>query len=354
MTALIRQALARLSEAMAVAIPPRILFRKPTVADLASKVASMHETPSLQKERGIIEERSKARAHQPPGQEVYEFPLSFAQQRLWFLDRFEGGGAAYHMARAVRLCGELNRDALEQALREIVARHESLRTHFAELNGQPVQVVVPALKIALPIEDLSALEDRARETAIAAVLVRELEKPFKLSQGPLLRMTLVKLSEREHLLLRTFHHIVSDGWSVGVFNRELSALYAAFCKGRRSPLESLPIQYPDYAVWQRQFLQGAELDRQLGYWHAQLAAAPTLELATDRPRPAKLTYAGARHAFTLSPSLSARIKDFNQRNNLTPFMSLLATFQVLLARYSGQDDILVGTPIANRQRSQLE
>ena len=348
------QALAKLYEALGLEIPPATLFRKPTVAGLAKELATLLETANNQKDRGLMPEASNSPARRESAPEGGVFPLSFSQQRLWFLDQFEPESAAYHMTQAVRLRGGLKRDALERALNAMVARHESLRTRFTVVDGRPVQVVAPALTIALPVVDASALENTAREAAIAAALHRASNEPFRLSQGPLLRMTLVKLGEREHLLVMTFHHIVFDGWSKGVFHRELAALYEAFLEGGSHSLQPLPIQYPDYAVWQRQWLQGRRLERQLDYWRRQLAHAPALALPTDHPRPPRQTYAGARHVFSLPPALSVQLKTFNQREGATPFMTLLGVFQVLLSRYSGQADILVGTPIANRQRVVLE
>lgn len=243
---------------------------------------------------------------------------------------------------------------MEQAVNTIVERHESLRTHFIEVDGEPLQVVAPGLRITLPLEDLSRLESDAREQALAVFLRHERETPFLLSQGPLLRARLLRLAADEHLLVYTFHHIVFDGWSIAVFNRELSSLYKTWHEGRAPGLEPLPFQYADYALWQRRWLHGEELERQTSYWRGRLAGAPTLGLDTDHPRPATMTFAGGRHDFFIPAPTSARLRDFNLAERVTPFMSLLSVFQVLLARYSGQSDILVGTPIANRRTVELE
>ena len=281
-------------------------------------------------------------------------PASFAQQRLWFLDRLYGGSPGYHLPGALDLSGILQLQALERAVNAMVERHESLRTHFVEVDGVPLQVVTPSPKIPLALEDFSGLEMEAKNAAVTAALRGELESPFDLNQGPLLRMKLLRLGRQEHILLWNFHHIISDGWSMAVFKQELAELYNAFCEGGSSPLAPLPMQHSDYAAWQRQWLQGAELERQLVYWRKQLADLSTLELPADCPRPARLTYVGARHNFAISPTISSRLGEFNRREKTTPFMSLLAAFQVLLARYSGQKDISVGTAITTRQKMEFE
>src|SRR5262249_20795209 len=214
----------------------------------------------------------------------------YAQQRLWFIDQFEGTSTEYNMPEAMRLLGPLDRGALEQALNTIVARHESLRTRFGQVEGQPVQLIAPALSIALALQDLSGLDPAAQREAVGAALGQESRQPFDLARGPLLRIKLLKLGQEEHILLRTFHHIVSDGWSGGVFNRELVALYEAFQQGGENPLEPLPVQYADFALWQRSWLDQAALDRGLAYWKEQLAGIPPPPaLPTYRPRPAPHT-----------------------------------------------------------------
>ncbi len=281
-------------------------------------------------------------------------PLSFAQQRLWFLDRFEGGGAGYHMPAAWRFEGDLNVEALERSINAIVARHECLRTRYVESHEGPVQIIAPALRIPLVVEDLTGLDGPRREDVLNSALRRAPEEPFDLASGPLLRFKLFALSSGEHIFLQVFHHIVFDGWSQGAFNRELGAYYEAFKDGRTPNIPELPVQCADHAVWQRQWLHGEVLERQLGYWRKQLAGAPVLDLPTDRPRPEQQTFTGSRHGLELSEELTAGLKAFNRSENVTPFMTLLSGFQVLLARYSGQKDICVGTPIANRPRVELE
>ena len=282
-------------------------------------------------------------------------PLSFAQQRLWFLDQLEGGSAFYNLPIAVRLDGPFDIVAFRRALTEVVRRHESLRTTFTLREGRPAQIISPPAQVPLPLIDLSGLVPARREAEARRLSAAEVLLPFDLSAGPLLRARLLRLGDGEHVALFTMHHIVSDGWSKDVLIRELSTLYTAFSQGEESPLAELPIQYADYAVWQRDWLRGEALERQLAYWKAQLAGAPpVLELPTDRPRPRVPSHRGARHAFALSPELSRAVRELSRREGATPFMTLLAAFQLLLARYSGQTDIVVGTSIAERGRLETE
>jgi amino acid adenylation domain-containing protein len=283
------------------------------------------------------------------------FPLSFAQQRLWFLDQLEPGNPLYNNPAAIRLTGPLDPKALEQALNEIVGRHEILRTTFKMADGQPVQVIAPKLILTFPVVDLRTKPDVEREDEIMRLATEEARKPFNLSEGPLLRVILMKLTEDEHVVLLTMHHIVSDGWSVAVLIREVAALYEAFTSGARMPLPELPIQYVDFAVWQRQWLTGKRLDEQLAYWKRHLAgAAPTLELPADRPRPAAQTYRGATRFFNLPVEIFRALKELSRQNDATLFMTLLAAFQTLLYRYSGQEDFCVGAAVANRNRVETE
>ncbi|MEF9386894.1 non-ribosomal peptide synthase/polyketide synthase [Ralstonia solanacearum species complex bacterium KE056] len=281
-------------------------------------------------------------------------PLSFAQQRLWFLAQMEGGSEAYHIPVGLRLKGELDEDALRRSLDRIVARHEALRTCFATEDGQAVQRVAPAdVGFALDHVDLQGQADR--EQALAALSEREANTPFDLEQGPLIRGCLVKLGEQEHVLLITMHHIVSDGWSQGVLARELGALYEAYLSGGEDPLPALPIQYADYAVWQRRWLEGEELQRQGAYWEQALAGAPTLlSLPTDRARPAQQDYAGGSVEVVFDETLSAGLRKLSQRHGTTLFMTVLAGWSALLSRLSGQDEVVVGSPVANRTRSEVE
>ena len=281
-------------------------------------------------------------------------PLSFAQQRLWFLAQLEPENAFYNSPLAVRLKGELKVTALKQTLGELMKRHEVLRTSFVVEQGKPRQVI-GVVEAPLTIIELDDLEESEREAAVRELAVREASQPFDLSQSPLLRVKLVRLSEQEHMLLLTMHHIVSDGWSMGVLIREVSELYSAYASGREPQLEELPIQYADYASWQREWLQGEVLEEQVQYWREQLTGAPqVLELPTDRVRPTVQSYRGAQEQIALSEEVSAALKDLSRREGVTIFMLLLAAFQVLLMRYSGQEDVVVGTPIAGRRHKEVE
>lgn len=281
-------------------------------------------------------------------------PCSFAQQRLWVLDQFAPGGSHYNLSRAFRLHGKLDRSALSHSLNEIVSRHEVLRTSFSEKEGLPVQVIVPRLSLDMPVLDLSYLPESEREAKSLQLAVRELQHPFDLERGPLFRVNLIHLGDFEHILLLSIHHIISDGWSMAILNKELSTLYNAFVRGLPSPLTELPIQYVDFAIWQRGWLRGEVLEKQLGYWREQLAGAPTLDLPTDRQRPAIQTYNGAVKRFKISSTLTDSLKGISQRHGVTLFMTILAAFKVLLHRYSQQDDIVVGSPIAGRNRPEIE
>ncbi|MFN0165021.1 MAG: non-ribosomal peptide synthetase [Bryobacteraceae bacterium] len=281
-------------------------------------------------------------------------PLSFAQQRLWFLDQLSPGNAFYNVDTALPLDFAVDVKTLEKCLNEIVRRHEGLRTTFRAVGGEPVQVVAPSLRVTVPLVDLQPLPEPERLAEAHKLANREAQQPFDLSAGPLIRATLLRLAASRHILLLTIHHIVADGWSLEVFFKELNTLYSAFCDGEPSPLPPLPIQYSDYALWQRQWLQGDELQSRLDYWKRQLADLPALELPCDHPRPAIQTYCGAFQPIALSTRLTGDLKALSQAEGATLFMTMLAAFQVLLSRYSGQDDIAVGTPIAGRNRVELE
>ena len=282
-------------------------------------------------------------------------PLSYAQSRLWFLEQLESESGVYNTGGAVRLVGVLDVAALTASLNGIVQRHEILRTTFAIADGQPVQVIAPTLTITLPVIDLQQLPDQEREEEVKRLAIKEADRPFDLTKGPLIRVTLLKLGQTEHILLLTMHHIVFDGWSREILVRELATLYENFSRGKYSPLPELSIQYADFAHWQRQRLPGEVLDRQLTYWKQKLADAPTvLELPTDRPRPAVQTFRGSTQFFELSPRLTQKLKQLSQKQGVTLFMTLLAAFQTLLYRYTNQKDICIGSPIANRNCHQIE
>ncbi|MBD2016401.1 amino acid adenylation domain-containing protein [Microcoleus sp. FACHB-53] len=292
--------------------------------------------------------------------EVFVFPASFAQQRLWFLDRLFPGNPFYNVAAALRLTGLLNLAALEQTFNEIVRRHEALRTTFRMLEEQLVQVIAPALTLPLPVVDLRILPAAEQETEIRRIATEARSHPFDLSSEPLLRVMLLQVDSSEHILLLNLHHIICDGWSIGVLLRELGTLYTAFANNQRSPLPDLPIQYADFAHWQREWLQGvgatheSPLQMQLAYWKQQLDNLPLLNLPTDYPRPATPTYRGATQFLELPKSLSEQLEALSQRHGVTLFMTLLAAFQTLLYRYTQQEDIVVGSAIANRNRHEIE
>ena len=284
-----------------------------------------------------------------------ELPLSYAQQRLWFLDQLQPNSPLYNIALALRLVGTLNRAALAQSLKEIIDRHEALRTNFITIDGQPTQIIQTEINWTVSVVDLQHLSSTEQEIAAQQVAQKQAIQPFDLASESLVRATLVVISETEHLLLVCMHHIVSDGWSMGVFAHELAALYNAYTKGQRTPLEPLPIQYADFAIWQRELLQGDLLQSQLSYWQKQLKDAPALlSLPTDRPRPAVQTFVGARQQFALSVELTQKLTKLSQEQEVTLFMTLLAAFDTLLYRYTGQSDIVVGAPIANRNYGEIE
>ena len=289
------------------------------------------------------------------GQRAFVFPVSFAQQRLWFLDQFEPDSAFYNIAAPLRLPGALDVHILRESLNDLVRRHEALRTTFSVADGSPVQVIAPSLTIELPVHDLTHLPAGAREVEAQRLSNVEAQKPFDLTRGPLLRTSLIKLADTDHILLVIIHHIVSDGWSMGVFYGELGEFYNARLAGRRPALAELPIQYADFACWQREWFSGPVYEAQLDYWKKQLDGAPSvLELPTDRARPPVQVFRGGLHQFMLPPSLVEALRALGEQERVTLFMILLAAFKTLLYRYTRERDIVVGTPIANRTRPEIE
>jgi condensation domain-containing protein len=284
---------------------------------------------------------------------LMRFPTSFAQQRLWFLDQLEPGNPAFNVQIALRLTGQLNAAVLEQSFSEIVRRHETLRTTFAVVEGELFQFISPAQRTRLAVVHLRELP--SSEADALRLATQEAEQSFDLARGPLLRVKLLRLGELQHVLVLTMHHIINDAWSTGVLFQELGPLYNAFSAGKPSPLPELPIQYADFAYWQRQWLQGDLLENELSYWKKQLGGSlPLLELPTDHPRPAVQSSKGARHFFTLSKDLADVLKALSFQEGVTLFMVLLAAFKVLLCAYTGQEDIIVGTPIAGRKQVETE
>jgi aspartate racemase len=287
--------------------------------------------------------------------EAVVIPASFAQQRLWFLHQLESGSPVYNIPLTYRVTGPLNMAALEESLREIVRRHESLRTTFAAVDGQPVQVISPEASLKLAVMDFGELPEADWEAEVQRRATNEAQRPLDLARGPLLITELLRLSEGVHVFLVIMHHIVFDDWSMDVFFRELATLYEAYSAGGASPLPELPIQYADFAVWQREWLQGDELDSQLDYWRQQLGShLSVLELPTDRARPAIQSFRGAWQSLALSKDLTEALNALSHQEGVTLFMTLLAAFKTLLHRYTGQDDIVVGCPIANRSRPEHE
>ena len=281
-------------------------------------------------------------------------PLSFSQARLWFLDQLQPGNPFYNLAAIVRLDGLLNVAVLEQTFNEIIRRHEILRTAFPTVEGQPIQLIAPVQFLTIPITDLRKLPASEQEQEIERLATGEAQQPFDLTQAPLLRVHLLQLSETKHAMLLTMHHIVSDGWSKGVLIREVATLYEAFVSGRPSPLPELPIQYGDFAIWQRERSQPELLEKQLSYWKQQLKNLPILQLPTDRPRPTTPTFEGAWEPVILSTTLKEALNTLSQQQGVTLFMTLVAAFKILLYRYTGLEDIVIGSSIASRNQAEIE
>ncbi|HEX4714025.1 MAG TPA: condensation domain-containing protein, partial [Ktedonobacteraceae bacterium] len=327
----------RLKQTLGMEITITDLFAHPVLTDLAHRLedAAACELPPI-----------------TPAERSGHLPVSFAQQRVWFLAQMDGVSEAYHIPFGIRIQGQLDPVALRQALDRILVRHEVLRTTFSLLNGEPVQRIAPAESVHFELieHDLCHAQD-----ALDHLIIQEASNSFDLEAGPLIRGRLLQLTADEHVLLITMHHIVSDGWSMGIFLNELGALYAAFREGHDDPLPALELQYADYALWQRNWIEGDLLQQQAEYWKTALAGAPALlELPTDHPRPAQKEYAGAFAQLVLDEQLTAGLKALSRRHSTTLYMTLLAAWAALLARLSGQQDIVIGTPVANRTRSEIE
>ncbi|MGB6031668.1 MAG: condensation domain-containing protein, partial [Bacteroidota bacterium] len=338
------QLTSRIRKAFGVELPLRTIFEYSTVAGVAGEV-----------EKALRENRQ---IEVPPLQRVArsdEMPLSFAQQRLWFLDQFIPGSPLYNIVGAVRLAGPLDPEVLDRCLAEIIRRHESLRTVFHSVDGKAVQRILPPFNFAFRQFDHRTVPDTDREDLTIRLIREEACQPFELSEGPLVRGVLVQLDEQEHVAAFVMHHIISDGWSMSVLVRELGALYQAYSTGNEPSLPGLTVQYPDYTQWQRSWLQGKPLDSQLAYWKKTLEGLPPiLDLPTDRPRPPVQTTSGARRQFRLPPELGDALKSLSVQEGTTLFMTLLGGFQILLMRYTENEDISVGTPIAGRNRAEIE
>jgi amino acid adenylation domain-containing protein len=395
------QVISRTRDIFQMDLPLRTIFEAPTVAAMAAAIVSQEakpgqadmtarllqeirrmrsdgtkgdlalserSDPALRRSRfspaqqALFEERSRDVSPDLPGSvriprrtQQNLVPLSFAQERQWFLHELEPDSPAYNIAPAYHLSGSLDLPALEQSLNEIIRRHEALRTTFSVVRGQPVQVIAAQQTFQLPLLDLRDLTVSQREIEAQHLCLERARLPFDLRQGPLFRPALLQLADDQHILLLSMHHIVSDGWSMGVLMHELSTLYLAFSQHKPSPLPDLPIQYADYALWQRQWLQGERLEAPLAYWKEQLTGAPqVLDLPSDRPRPQTGSYEGAVQTATLPIAWTKALRDLARQEGATPFMLLLAAFQTLLRRYTGETDIVVGSPIANRTRVEIE
>jgi amino acid adenylation domain-containing protein len=338
--------LARMRDAFRIDLPLRALFETPTVAALAERI---DETLAGE---GLTAMPPLAPHPRQPGEPV---PASFAQERLWLVDRLTPDRAIYGLPSAVRLSGALDLRALESALGEIERRHEALRTVLVETEGGPRQVVRPFSRRPLPVYDLGSLAPEERDAEVRRWLDQEARRPFDLARGPLFRRAVLRLGADESVLWLDTHHIVSDGWSAGVLDREIAILYEAFSRGLPSPLPELPIQYADYALWQREWLAGDVLGEQIAWWRRELEGAPELlELPADRPRPAAQSFRGAARTRPLPADLARAVKTLGRESGTTPFLVLLAAFETLLHRLSGQREVVVGIPVANRNHRALE
>ena len=313
-------------------------------ANRARILSKLREDAARLEKSRIISRRSQVASAQ----------LSFAQQRLWFIQQLEPNSSAYNFLLAARLKGELNVEALTASLNEIIRRHEVLRTTFALIDGQPRQVIGTELKLKLREIDLRAEPEETREAAAERLVLEQVAEPFALACGPLLRVSLVRLGAADQIVVLVMHHIISDGWSLGLFMRELGLFYEGFAAGRATELEELAIQYGDYAEWQRGWLTGEVLEEQLGYWRKQLAGMAALQLPTDRPRPANQSFRGYYQSWTLPLSETEQLNAFSRQEGVTLFMTLMMAFQILLHCLTQQTDIVVGTDVANRNRTQIE
>ncbi|WP_460021937.1 condensation domain-containing protein, partial [Methylobacterium phyllosphaerae] len=324
-------------------LPLAALFGSPDLAGLAATI-----------DGALVRSGPQALPSIEPVSRDAPLAPSFAQQRLWFLAQLDGVSATYHVPLALRLRGELDVPALQRSLDRILDRHEALRSLFSAPEGLPrVELLPSGTGLPLARHDLYGAADA--EVQLERLCAQEVQSPFDLARGPLIRGCLIRLGEADHVFVLTQHHIVSDGWSAAVLLRELGSLYAAFSQGRPDPLAPLALQYPDYAAWQRRWLSGERLEAQAGYWRRVLADAPVLlALPTDRPRPAQQSFAGGSLPVRIEASLSRALKDLSRQHGVTLFMTVLAAWAAVLARLSGQDDLVIGTPTANRGRTETE
>jgi amino acid adenylation domain-containing protein len=336
------QVISRLRQAFSIEINLKELFAYPSIDQLSDRITSIQQLKQPQNNINTAISPIPRNGH---------LPLSFAQERLWFLDQLEGNNSIYNIPGILKITGNLKIDTLEKSLQEIVNRHEVLRTNFQAVNGQPIQVINFENTFQLKIEDWTNINQEDIKKAIQ----KEIETPFNLATDNLLRVIIAQIKTDEFLLIVTMHHIISDGWSLGIFIQELSTIYQNYLQGKSSALPDLTIQYADFANWQKQWLTGEILEKQIKYWQEQLKAAPSLlQLPTDKPRPSIMTFNGKSHNVKINPEITQELQNLSKKIGTTLFMTLLAIFATLLYRYSHQQDILIGSPIANRNRSEIE
>jgi amino acid adenylation domain-containing protein len=346
------QLASRMRGSLDVGIPLRLIFEEPTVAALATRIDQLRAASLGSTATPLLR---KVKRTTPDDRNEEQWPLSFAQQRLWFLAQVDPGSAVYNVPAAVRLSGRLDIEALERALTQIVSRHESLRTTFKLVGREPVQCIHASTQVSIPVTDLSHLSEAEAEFEVTRLAKAEAGLGFTLEQSPPWRIRLLRQSAEQHVLLIVMHHIVSDGWSIGVFGREVAALYGQECGAVGAELPEIEIQYRDYAVWQREWLTGKELERQISYWRDQMTGVPeATEFPMDHGRPAVQTHLGAVQRFTVDSELNTRLRRLARKEGATLFMVLLAAFEALLFRYTGQKDLVVGTPVAGRTRAEVE
>jgi amino acid adenylation domain-containing protein/non-ribosomal peptide synthase protein (TIGR01720 family) len=333
----------RVSTEFHLDISLRLIFEEPTIARLSRTIETMMRAG----------ERDNIPSISPAPRSPF-MPVSYSQQRLWFLDHLEVGKSSYNIANTLRILGHLDVKMLERTLGEVVRRHESLRTRFTELRGEPYQVIEDRVQVELPVVDLERVAEEEREPR-ARTLIREgVQQRFDLTRAPLFRVKLLRFNHEDHVLLLTMHHIVCDGWSMGILVEEVSQLYTAYTQGRPSPLPELPLQYADYSIWQRQWMSGEVLQQQLGYWKETLSGLQSLDLPADRPRPPVMTHRGSTIPFGVPPKTTAKLRELARTQSVTLYMVLLGAFKVLLSRHSGQRDIAVGASVAGRRRAETE
>ncbi len=336
------QVISRLQETFEIVLPLRYLFESPTIAQLSAVILKELQTGLGLKLPSIV-----------PVNREDDIPLSWAQERLWFVNQLEGESGAYTIDLTMRLRGNLNIKALEKAFQAIIQRHEPLRTQFKLKDNKPIQAIDSNVTFTLPVVNLQNLSHS--EQQVKNLLLAAASEPFDLESGSILRVKLWQVKTEEYVLLLAIHHIAADGWSIGVLVDELSVYYRSFCTGTKADLPDLSIQYADFALWQRQWLTNEVLDRQLSYWKQQLTGIPLLhQLPTDRPRPAIQSFRGGTERLQLDSQLTQQLKKLSQESGSTLFMTLLAGFAVLLSRYSQQTDVVIGSPIANRNRTEIE